>query len=81
MEIADTETTNTQIGGINTQIGGMRGQQPDPVTPVVVFRKSTRIGRALPRYSSSANYLLLTENDEPQCDSEEVQLEDSVQWE
>nr|GEY42351.1 retrovirus-related Pol polyprotein from transposon TNT 1-94 [Tanacetum cinerariifolium] len=43
-------------------------------------RRSTRYSRALVRYSSSANYLLLTENGEPESYSEALSSKESVQW-
>ncbi|GJV51629.1 ribonuclease H-like domain-containing protein [Tanacetum coccineum] len=47
-------------------------------TPQV--QRSTRESRALVRYSPSANYLLLTENGEPDSYSEVLSSKESVQW-
>ncbi|GJQ94849.1 retrovirus-related pol polyprotein from transposon TNT 1-94 [Tanacetum coccineum] len=47
-------------------------------TPQV--RRSTRESRAPVRYSPSANYLLLTENGEPESYSEALSSKESVQW-
>ncbi|GJY70677.1 retrovirus-related pol polyprotein from transposon TNT 1-94 [Tanacetum coccineum] len=47
-------------------------------TPQV--RRSTRESRAPVRYSLSANYLLLTENGEPESYSEALSSKESVQW-
>ncbi|GKA81072.1 retrovirus-related pol polyprotein from transposon TNT 1-94 [Tanacetum coccineum] len=47
-------------------------------TPQV--RRSTRESRAPVRYSPSANYLLLTENGEPESYSEALSGKESVQW-
>nr|GFD55711.1 retrovirus-related Pol polyprotein from transposon TNT 1-94 [Tanacetum cinerariifolium] len=38
-----------------------------PVTPQVQLRKSSRVIRPPERYSPSVNYILLTENGEPEC--------------
>ncbi|GJV22325.1 retrovirus-related pol polyprotein from transposon TNT 1-94 [Tanacetum coccineum] len=43
-------------------------------------RISTKESRAPGRYSSSANYLLLTENGEPESYSEALSRKESVQW-
>ncbi|GJS20058.1 retrovirus-related pol polyprotein from transposon TNT 1-94 [Tanacetum coccineum] len=43
-------------------------------------RRSTRESRAPRRYSPSANYLLLTENGEPESYSEALSSKESVQW-
>ncbi|KAL8112467.1 hypothetical protein AgCh_019972 [Apium graveolens] len=51
-----------------------------PVTPQTEVRKSSRSMRPPQRYSPSAYYMLLIENGEPQCYSEAVQVDDSVQW-
>ncbi|GJV52078.1 hypothetical protein Tco_1447819 [Tanacetum coccineum] len=47
-------------------------------TPQV--RRSTRVFRAPVRYSPPANYLLLTENGEPESFSEALSSKESVQW-
>ncbi|CAH9127437.1 unnamed protein product, partial [Cuscuta epithymum] len=44
------------------------------------IRQSTRIRRPPNRYSPSANYLLLTENGEPESYSEALAVRDSIQW-
>ncbi|GJY88896.1 retrovirus-related pol polyprotein from transposon TNT 1-94 [Tanacetum coccineum] len=44
------------------------------------LRRSTRESRAPVRCSSSANYLLLTENGEPESFSEALSSKESVQW-
>ncbi|KAL8092162.1 hypothetical protein AgCh_034456 [Apium graveolens] len=51
-----------------------------PVTPQTEVRKSSRSVSPPQRYSPSAYYMLLTEDGEPQCYSEAVQVNDSVQW-
>ncbi|GJW01707.1 retrovirus-related pol polyprotein from transposon TNT 1-94 [Tanacetum coccineum] len=43
-------------------------------------RRSTRESRALVRYSPSANYLLLTENGEPESYSEALSSKEFIQW-
>ena len=50
-------------------------------TPARPLRVSTRTKFPTKRYSPSANFLLLTENGEPQSYSEAVDLDDSSQWE
>ena len=52
-----------------------------PVTPQIQPRRSSRIPKPTQRYSPSVNYILLTENGEPQCYSEAMGLKDSLQWE
>ncbi|KAF5797362.1 putative RNA-directed DNA polymerase [Helianthus annuus] len=52
-----------------------------PETPQVQPRRSSRATRPPNRYSPSVNYILLTENGEPQCYSEAMGLKDSLQWE
>ncbi|KAJ0589930.1 putative RNA-directed DNA polymerase [Helianthus annuus] len=52
-----------------------------PDTPQVQPRRSSRATRPPNRYSASVNYILLTENGEPQCYSEAMGLKDSFQWE
>jgi hypothetical protein len=52
-----------------------------PVTPQVQPRRSSRVIRPPERYSPSVNYILLTENGEPECYSEAMELKDSLQWE
>ena len=51
-----------------------------PVTPEAEVRRSSRIVRPPQRFSPSAYYMLLTEDGEPQCYSEAVQVDDSVKW-
>ncbi|KAE8682957.1 AGC (cAMP-dependent, cGMP-dependent and protein kinase C) kinase family protein, putative isoform 1 [Hibiscus syriacus] len=45
------------------------------------LRRSSRIPKPTQRYSPSLHYLLLTENGEPECYDEAIQVEDSVKWE
>ncbi|CAH9052071.1 unnamed protein product, partial [Cuscuta epithymum] len=54
------------------------GENSEAATPQV--RQSTRIRRPPNRYSPSANYLLLTENGEPESYSEALTMKDSIQW-
>ncbi|KAJ0714724.1 putative RNA-directed DNA polymerase [Helianthus annuus] len=44
-------------------------------------RRSSRITKPPARFDPSVNYLLLTENGEPECYSEAVKQKDSKQWE
>lgn len=53
--------------------------EEEPRTPEP--RRSTRTSRPTQRYSPSLYYLLLTDNGEPECYDEAIQLEDSVKWE
>ncbi|KAE8664146.1 Serine-threonine protein kinase [Hibiscus syriacus] len=50
----------------------------EPDTPEL--RRSSRIPKPTQRYSPSLHYLLLTENGEPECYDEAIQVEDSVKW-
>ncbi|KAE8705357.1 hypothetical protein F3Y22_tig00110429pilonHSYRG00830 [Hibiscus syriacus] len=45
------------------------------------LRRSSIFPKPTQRYSPSLHYLLLTENGEPECYDEAMQVEDSVQWE
>ncbi|KAE8723109.1 Retrovirus-related Pol polyprotein from transposon TNT 1-94 [Hibiscus syriacus] len=45
------------------------------------LRRSSRIPKPTQRYSPSLHYLLLTDNGEPECYDEAMQVEDSVKWE
>ncbi|KAE8728454.1 FACT complex subunit SPT16-like [Hibiscus syriacus] len=45
------------------------------------LRRSSRIHKPTQRYSPSLHYLLLTDNGEPECYDEAMQVEDSVKWE
>ncbi|KAE8664189.1 Detected protein of unknown function [Hibiscus syriacus] len=53
--------------------------QEEPGTPEL--RRSSRIPKPTQRYSPSLHYLLLTDNGEPECYDEAMQVEDSVKWE
>ncbi|GJT04801.1 retrovirus-related pol polyprotein from transposon TNT 1-94 [Tanacetum coccineum] len=57
---------------------GASSKEGGSETPQV--RRSTRESRAPVRYSPSANYLLLTENGEPESYSEALSSKESVQW-
>ncbi|GJU82743.1 putative RNA-directed DNA polymerase [Tanacetum coccineum] len=57
---------------------GEFSEEGDSETPQV--RRSTKESRAQVRYSSSANYLLVTENGEPKSYSEALSSKESVQW-
>ena len=53
--------------------------QEEPGTPAL--RRSSRIPRPIQRYSPSLHYLLLSDNGEPECYDQAMQVEDSVKWE
>ncbi|KAE8694473.1 hypothetical protein F3Y22_tig00110783pilonHSYRG00316 [Hibiscus syriacus] len=53
--------------------------QEEPDTPEL--RRSSRIPKPTQRYSPSLHYLLLTDNGEPECYDEAMQVEDLVKWE
>ena len=55
--------------------------QVDQSTPVVEVRKSSRTIRPPQHYSSTLNYLLLTDGGEPECYKETLQDENSSKWE
>ncbi|KAE8720675.1 V-type proton ATPase subunit G3 [Hibiscus syriacus] len=55
------------------------GVQEELGTPEL--RRSSRIPKLTQRYSPSLHYLLLTDNGEPECYDEAMQVEDSVKWE
>ncbi|KAE8695627.1 Potassium transporter 10 [Hibiscus syriacus] len=68
-----------EISGNDVQISPEAVQEEEPDTPELrrssIFLKPTR------RYSPSLHYLLLTDNGEPECYDEAMQVEDSVKWE
>ncbi|KAE8703438.1 cytochrome P450 71A9-like [Hibiscus syriacus] len=45
------------------------------------LRRSSRIPKPTQRYSPSLHYLLLTDNGEPECYDEAMQVDDSIKWE
>ncbi|KAE8695714.1 hypothetical protein F3Y22_tig00110694pilonHSYRG00408 [Hibiscus syriacus] len=67
-----------EISGNDVQITP-EAVHEEPVTPEL--RRSSRIPKPTQRYSPSLYYLLLTENGEPECYDEAMQIEDSVKWE
>ncbi|KAI3667008.1 hypothetical protein L6452_42050 [Arctium lappa] len=54
--------------------------QPQPVESHWV-KKSTRVSKPPEKHTPSVNYILLTENGEPESYSQAVKLKDSLQWE
>ncbi|KAE8735860.1 Cytochrome P450 90B1 [Hibiscus syriacus] len=67
-----------EISGNDVQINP-EAVQEEPGTPEL--RRSSRIPKPTQRYSPSLHYLLLTDNGEPECYDEAMQVEDSVKWE
>ncbi|KAE8706762.1 Retrovirus-related Pol polyprotein from transposon TNT 1-94 [Hibiscus syriacus] len=67
-----------EISGNDVQISP-EAVQEEPGTPEL--RLSSRIPKSTQRYSPSLHYLLLTDNGEPECYDEAMQVEDSVKWE
>ncbi|KAE8705011.1 Cytochrome P450 84A1 [Hibiscus syriacus] len=67
-----------EISGNDVQISP-EAVQEEPGTPEL--RRSSRIPKPTQRYSPSLHYLLLTDNGEPECYDEAMQVEDSVKWE
>ncbi|KAE8654393.1 hypothetical protein F3Y22_tig00117048pilonHSYRG00173 [Hibiscus syriacus] len=67
-----------EISGNDVQISA-EAVQEEPGTPEL--RRSSRIPKPTQRYSPSLHYLLLTDNGEPECYDEAMQVEDSVKWE
>lgn len=72
------DITEEDLAGNSGSLGN--GNDTVPVTPQAEVRRSSRIVRPPQRFSPSAYYMLLTEDGEPQCYSEAVQVDDSVQW-
>ncbi|KAE8711123.1 hypothetical protein F3Y22_tig00110303pilonHSYRG00264 [Hibiscus syriacus] len=68
-----------EISGNDVQISPEAVQEEEPGTPEL--RRSSRILKPTQRYSPSLHYLLLTDNGEPECYDEAMQVEDSVKWE
>ncbi|KAE8684911.1 Actin-depolymerizing factor 1 [Hibiscus syriacus] len=67
-----------EISGNDVQINPEIVQE-EPHTPEL--RRSSRIPKPTQQYSPSLHYLLLTDNGEPECYDEAMQVEDSVKWE
>ncbi|KAE8698301.1 hypothetical protein F3Y22_tig00110599pilonHSYRG00009 [Hibiscus syriacus] len=67
-----------EISGNDVQINPETVQE-EPRNPEL--RRSSRIPKPTQHYSSSLYYLLLTDNGEPECYDEAMQVEDSVKWE
>ncbi|KAE8731332.1 Detected protein of unknown function [Hibiscus syriacus] len=67
-----------EISGNDVQISP-EAVQEEPGT--LELRRSSRIPKPTQRYSPSLHYLLLTDNGEPECYDEAMQVEDSVKWE
>ena len=67
-----------EISGNDVQISP-EAVQEEPGTPAL--RRSSRIPKPIQRYSPSLHYLLLSDNGEPECYDQAMQVEDSVKWE
>ncbi|KAE8724080.1 cytochrome P450 71A9-like [Hibiscus syriacus] len=67
-----------EISGNDVQISP-EAVQEKPGTPEL--RRSSRIPKLTQQYSPSLHYLLLTDNSEPDCYDEAMQVKDSVKWE
>ena len=50
-------------------------------TPVIEPKKSSKTIKPPQRYSSSLNYILLTNKGEPKSCEEAVQVDESIKWE
>ncbi|KAL9271103.1 Retrovirus-related Pol polyprotein from transposon TNT 1-94-like protein [Drosera capensis] len=72
------DITDKDLAGSNGSSGDRTGEKTVLVTPEV--RRSSITIRPPQRYSPSANYLLLTEDEEPQYCDEALQMDDSAQW-
>ncbi|KAE8676976.1 Vesicle-associated protein 4-1 [Hibiscus syriacus] len=68
-----------EISVNDVQISPEAVQEEEPGTPEL--RRSSRIPKPTQRYSSSLHYLLLTDNGEPECYDEAIQVGDSIKWE
>jgi ATP-binding cassette subfamily B (MDR/TAP) protein 1 len=73
-------TEDDLAGNSRNSVHG-NNEEMAPATPVPEVRRSSRVTRPPERFSPSLHYLLLTENGEPQCYTEAVQMDDSVKWE
>ena len=67
-----------EISGNDVQISP-ESVQEEPGTPTL--RRSSRIPKPIQHYSPSLHYLLLSDNGEPECYDQAMQVEDSVKWE
>ncbi|KAK1417487.1 hypothetical protein QVD17_26616 [Tagetes erecta] len=75
----DEEPVGASDSGSSDSEEEQSPQSPDQTQNQV--RRSTRVTKPPARYDSYVNYLLLTENGEPESYSEAVKLKDSLQWE
>ncbi|GKD37899.1 hypothetical protein Tco_1258106 [Tanacetum coccineum] len=66
--------------GLSSKISQSPRRNLDTSSKTPHVRRSSRESRAPVRYSPSANYLLLTENGEPESYSEAFSSKESVQW-
>ena len=55
--------------------------QEEPCTPATIVRRSSRTIRPPHRFSPSLNYILLTDNGEPESLEEATRVEESSKWE
>ncbi|KAL9265171.1 Retrovirus-related Pol polyprotein from transposon TNT 1-94-like protein [Drosera capensis] len=77
-KVEQEDITDKDLVGSSGSSGDRTSEETVPVTPEV--RRSNRTIRPPQRYSPSANYLLLTDDGEPQCYDEALQMDDSAQW-
>ncbi|KAE8695859.1 U-box domain-containing protein 31 [Hibiscus syriacus] len=68
-----------EISGNDVQISPEAVQEEEPGTPEL--RRSSRIPKPTQRYSPSLHYLLPTDNGEPECYDEAMQVDNSIKWE
>lgn len=73
--------TEDDLAGKSGTLGGSIIEETTPVTSIVEVRRSNRVSRPPQRFSPSANYLLLTDEGEPLCYHEALQMDDAAQWE
>ncbi|KAJ9548930.1 hypothetical protein OSB04_021473 [Centaurea solstitialis] len=81
----DDESGDVHEDAVNNESSEDEEETYSPVQPQLVesnwVRRSTRVTKPPEKYDPSVNYLLLTENGEPESYSEAVKLKDSFQWE
>ena len=81
IEVTDIDDVAKSIVENNTQNKENVDPQQEPSTPIEAVRRSSRSIRPPQRYSPSLNYILLTDNGEPESLDEATKTEESSKWE
>ncbi|XP_071688322.1 TMV resistance protein N-like [Rutidosis leptorrhynchoides] len=80
-ESSESDHEQTSDSGSSESDDEQTPQSPPQSDQSNWVRRSTRVTRQPVRFSPTVNYLLLTENGEPESYSEAMKVKDSFQWE